>query len=991
MPIPMPPESSLPAGTLRELVQALHGIYRDAGKPSARRISAAVRKRSDLPDTVSHEAVGMMLKGSTLVRWAKLESVVRLLSEWSVTADHDVDAVVRRFHGLWLQASDAPGPQSLRSPTAPAAPLLVDLRSPEPTRLPEPARSLASPAPFGMPLGFVDSESLGTPPGGVVAERRRSISLPERQEAFTGRVEALRDLERALEDLRGSPVVLVGQGGVGKTQLALEFAHRRAEAYEVVWWLRAEQPETLLADFRSLAGSLRVPVQRDAARTAAAVVDRLEARRERWLLIFDNVEDAQMLLRHAPSAGGAVLVTSRDPDVAAAGHALSVDVFSRAESVAYLRRRDAALDEADAGRVAERLGDLPLALAQVAALHATTGMSLPRYLDVFEGHLAELLAQGRPAHDGTTLAALVGLAVAELEAQAPVAALLMEVLAQLDPERVPLTLLRSGVRGPVSPPLARGLADRDHAERLATDLARHGLVTLHREAGWVSMHRLVAECVRRTLEPEALERGRVNAHALLTGADPGSPDNARSWEMYGLLVPHVTPSGLLEATEDEARRLVVHCVRYLHQTGDYEASRRLAGAAKERWSEDSQEAGAGDWPLQISRHLANALRARAEYRAARELTADTLERLRASPSYGPDHELTLQLAFSAGYDLRLTGEYSAARTLDEDTLARCLRIYGPGHRHTLTAENNVAVCQRLFGEPGEAYRHDVDVLAGRSALGEHDVLAQLSAINVAWDLHGLGRYGEMSRQVAQAWASLERRLASTHAVSLLARRAQVVALHAGGLWTQAAAFSQEIYADHVRHLGVESERTLFMGITRINALRTIERLPAARDLAVETQETFRRTLGWQHPGTASASIALAAVLRAVRQVDDARRVDEQAHRDLSAAFGPGHPFVVCAANGLAGDLVLDGVAHAAVPLLAETVDAAAHTMDPQHPVLLASRANLATARGLDRGGDPADRLGAAAALRQVVGDGHPHAVLAERGEWVELDVEPPPA
>ncbi|HEX2805270.1 MAG TPA: hypothetical protein VHN80_03770, partial [Kineosporiaceae bacterium] len=144
--------------------------------PSTRRISVAVRRRSDLPDTVSHEAVGMMLRGSTLVRWAKLESVVRLLAESSVAGDQDVDAVVRRFHRLWLRASDDAARRGLPSPA------LVPPPTSSPPQPPRPPPALSpSATPAGIALGFVDVRSPPpTPASGVASGRRRAVSLLER-------------------------------------------------------------------------------------------------------------------------------------------------------------------------------------------------------------------------------------------------------------------------------------------------------------------------------------------------------------------------------------------------------------------------------------------------------------------------------------------------------------------------------------------------------------------------------------------------------------------------------------------------------------------------------------------------------------------------------------------------------------------------------------------------------------------------------------------
>jgi hypothetical protein len=96
---------------------------------------------------------------------------------------------------------------------------------------------------------------------------------------FTGR----EDLVAALQVARteAPPVVLTqvlrGLGGVGKTQLALEYAYRYGGAYRLVWWVRAEEPATLAADYAALAEPLQLPAHAasDQTETIAAV--------RRWL------------------------------------------------------------------------------------------------------------------------------------------------------------------------------------------------------------------------------------------------------------------------------------------------------------------------------------------------------------------------------------------------------------------------------------------------------------------------------------------------------------------------------------------------------------------------------------------------------------------------------------------------------------------------------------------------------------------------------------
>src|SRR4051812_5632597 len=109
----MPGTDLLPPGPLRDLVVAVHQLHAEAGLPSTRKISAAARASGLEP--VSHETVSVILRGSALPRWPKLEAVVRQLAEWSPTRT-DPDKQVQRFQALWLRASDPSAVSSASSP-----------------------------------------------------------------------------------------------------------------------------------------------------------------------------------------------------------------------------------------------------------------------------------------------------------------------------------------------------------------------------------------------------------------------------------------------------------------------------------------------------------------------------------------------------------------------------------------------------------------------------------------------------------------------------------------------------------------------------------------------------------------------------------------------------------------------------------------------------------------------------------------------------------
>ena len=268
---------------------------------------------------------------------------------------------------------------------------------------------------------------------------------------FVGRADELATLERALAASGRSaltqPASVHGLGGVGKTLLAVEFAYRHADDYDAVLWLAAENPPVLASAFADLARELHLPEADEPdqnVRTAA--VRRWLETHPRWLLVFDNAERREDLAPYVPRRlAGHVLITSRNPDWRPLAREVRIRPLPRADSITLLRSGLESGDAAEADRLAEALGDLPLALAQAAAFVRETGITFADYLQRFRTRRAELERDPRaePGY-GRTVAATLALALDRLRGGQEGASPAERLLARgafYAPDRIPRDLL----------------------------------------------------------------------------------------------------------------------------------------------------------------------------------------------------------------------------------------------------------------------------------------------------------------------------------------------------------------------------------------------------------------------------------------------------------------------------------------------------------------------------------------------------------------------
>ena len=389
---------------------------------------------------------------------------------------------------------------------------------------------LIRPLPAGTESGAVSSPALG--PSHVMA-------LPSRNLMFTGRERELEELRRHLSTRQVAVLSVTGTGGVGKSALALEYAHRARGHYKVIGWTRASSPVTLAEDLAALAPSLGVSSEGPTGVAAAEVVAALDSRQD-WLLVFDNAQKPDDLVGMLPGGGGHVLITSRNPVWSGISTQVDLVEFSRSESVNFVQKRSGSDEPEAAEELANELVNLPLALAQAAAYIDTHSMTIRRYLGSYRDPVLarRLRHAGLPSAEyPVSVARTWLLSIRQLSGQHPAAVELLRLCAFLDPDDIDLDLLSAG-SAEVGDVLARVLGDRQGRAETVDALAATSLVTVPAE-GHLRVHRLVQAVTRDQLNDDEAAVWTERALNMVTAILPSAPEDYRSWPLYDKLASHI--------------------------------------------------------------------------------------------------------------------------------------------------------------------------------------------------------------------------------------------------------------------------------------------------------------------------------------------------------------------------------------------------------------------------------------------------------------------
>ncbi|MCB5167464.1 tetratricopeptide repeat protein [Streptomyces bambusae] len=816
--------------------------------------------------------------------------------------------------------------------------------------------------------------------------------------------------------------VLTGMGGVGKTQLAADYA-RAAWAdgsLDVLVWVTAGTQAAVVSGFAQAGVELcradpDNPEQ--AARQFLAWLAPKPGQRPcRWLIVLDDLADPRDLVVHQddparrfslwPPAGphGRTLLTTRRRDAALFGEGrrrVEVGLFTPQESVAYLTaslNAQGRTEPADQLAVlADDLGHLPLALAQATAYLVDSGETAASYRQLLADRatvLDHLTPDALPDEQATALAASWSLSMERADTLRPagLARPMLHLAAFLDANGIPQDVLTSQAaraylavhRTATDPARQEAPVSATEAVRALRALDRLSLIdhqpgTLRQS---VRIHQLVQRATRDTLSPHQHDQAARSAADALVDA---WPEIERDTDLAQSL--RTNTAALTRHAEGALYRSEAHRVLYLHGRSLGESGQAAAAIDHFQWLLRIAGSRFGpDHPdtLFTRGNLATSCGQAGDAAGAVQAFGELLtDRERLS---GKDHPHTLTARNNLALWRGEAGDAAGAAQAFADLLTDQIRVLGPDHPHTHTTRGNLATWRGHAGDAAGAAQAFADLLTDQLRVLGPDHPNTLTVRNnlALWR----GEAGDAAG-AAQAFADLledrERVLGPDHPYTLAARGNLATWRGEAGDAAGAAQAFAELLEDRERVLGEDHPRTL---TTRNNlALWRGEAGDAAgaAEAFADLLESTVRVLGPDHPNTLTARNNLATWRGQAGDAAGAAQAFAELLEDRERVLGEDHPHTLTTRNNLAtwrghaGDMT--GAAEAFADLLESTV----RVLGPDHPHTLTARNNLALWQGA--AGDAAGAAQAFAELLsdhlRVLGADHPntHTTRANFATW----------
>jgi hypothetical protein avisC_02035 len=760
--------------------------------------------------------------------------------------------------------------------------------------------------------------------------------------------------------------VLVGMRGCGKTQLAAALAQECEDAnWSLSAWVNASSPESITSDLVELAKELKKELKIDTSDqpTPKTIIHRLFNRLKSAdpsdrLIVFDNVENIDDLRGLLPSGDGVRMVATTTNNAGWEHHdwkTIKVGVFDRSESIDYLLTVTRCDDHDAADALAQRLGDLPLAIAQAAGTARHKDLSLARYLKRLDSRGEELdihhnLGDEYTDDVATVLWMAVEAAVDSMKnGTKHMARRQLGALALLAESGVPTRWLDPTIEQQDDRELQGAhQADDEDAHDALTELIHRSIVQQSADKATTMLHRLQAQVLRESWTEKEHRQACESATNFLAAVNIETlPKNATDTlrrdtldliEQFRSISVQDYSHSLLD--EEQVRRSLEDAFEFADDLLITYEALTLQGVV-----ETLKDRLGSDHPDVLIAHdnLARAFGTAGRFEGAVRLYEQVIaSRNRIQGGAHPD---TLKSRNNLACIYMDADKITEAMAEHKSILAASIVALGIDDPQTLASRNNLARTYWQAGNLPKAKSIFKQVVVDSSrVLGPYDSLTLAARNNLAGvygDLHEYTRAIELFEQVITDRSHIN---GDTHPETLKSRNNLACMYQKAGKAAKALAEQKLILTACIQALGEDNPQTIAARNNLASAFRLAGNLPKAESLFEQVEADSTHLLGADHPYTLTSRNNLAGIYRLKGEYTKAINLFKQVIADRSRVLGKNHPDTLTTRNNLAGAHRASGRVAQAVTLYSEILNDCLGELGLDHPLTEVVRENLEAAR-----------------------------------------------
>ncbi|KAH8727406.1 kinesin light chain 3 [Phaeosphaeriaceae sp. PMI808] len=831
---------------------------------------------------------------------------------------------------------------------------------------------------------------------------------------FVGRKSQLAELETKLfnNEQTATTLAIVGPGGTGKSQLALEVAHRTRQNNKKcsVFWMDASDKDSLYQSYASVAQKLNVlgwdDDQPDMKQLAKRCVVEISARQ--CLLIFDNAEDTTIRSGGSSTTEAvdladclpqsklcSIIFTTTDSNTAqalASHNVIALQELTPDTAQRMLQTRLATplsiTEQQEAGHLLRELLYLPLAVVQAAACMNASGMMVQEYRSRLDEHKELALEYSGDSSEGKLrgsgvkdpVATTLFLSIDQISRDNAFATDYLFLAACVDRKDISLDLLEA------ASPQAR--------EDAIKVLEKYALVTRRPAESALDLHRMVHQALRKRLQVQGrlIQWTQRTITQLLQVFPNDDHSNRSKWRR---LLPHVQYALSHSLTDDDDKerlKLAWKCAMSLHSDGRYKEAEELEVQVMQTWKRVLGDEHPDT--LTSMANLASTYSKQGRSREAEGLQVQVMQKRRRV--LGAEHPSTLLSMGDLASTYSNQGRWQEAEELQVQVMQTRKRVLGDEHPDMLISMNDLAMTYWNQGRWQEAEKLQVQAMQKRRLFGDehHETLICMGNLALTYSKQGRWKEAEeLQTKVMQTW---RRVLGDEHPDTLASMNSLASTYSDQGRWKEAEKLEVEVTQTRKRVLGDEHPSTL----TSMNNLSLTYgdqgRWKEAEGLQVQVMQKRRRVLGDEHPETLASMCNLAKAYWDQRQWLEAEELQVQAMLTQIRTLGDKHLDTLISMGNLASMYNNQGRWQEVEELQVRVMQAMKRVLGDEHPDTLLSMNNLASTYSNQGRSREAEELQVQVmqTRKRVLGDEHPSTLLSmgdlastysNQGRWQEAE------